>query len=97
VRRQPVSAGPAPHYAEIRQLIDRHCSMCHARAPTHKGIAAPPNGAIFDSADALRRYAPRIYERAVASHNMPLGNETGMTADERARLGAWINAGAKGG
>jgi uncharacterized membrane protein len=26
---------------------------------------------------------------------MPLGNLTGMTDDERARLGAWIDAGAK--
>jgi uncharacterized membrane protein len=25
---------------------------------------------------------------------MPLGNATGMTADERAQLGAWIHAGA---
>jgi uncharacterized membrane protein len=26
---------------------------------------------------------------------MPLGNETGMTPEDRARLGAWIQAGAK--
>jgi uncharacterized membrane protein len=93
--RQPAAA-PVPRYAQVRQLIDRHCSMCHARAPTHAGITAPPNGAVFDSADALRRYAPKIYQRAVLTDSMPLGNETGMTADERARLGAWTRDGAKG-
>ncbi|MDB5678594.1 urate hydroxylase PuuD [Sphingomonas bacterium] len=96
--RQPPAAATAaaPTYADIRALIDRHCSMCHAQVPTHPGIAAPPNGVVFDSADALRRHAPQIYERAVMSDNMPLGNETGMTKDERAQLGAWIQAGAKG-
>jgi uncharacterized membrane protein len=33
---------------------------------------------------------------AVASRAMPLGNETGMTDQDRARLGAWIKAGAPG-
>jgi uncharacterized membrane protein len=32
---------------------------------------------------------------AVASRAMPLGNETGMTDAERAKLGSWIQAGAK--
>jgi uncharacterized membrane protein len=31
---------------------------------------------------------------AVASHAMPLGNETGLTDAQRAQLGAWIKAGA---
>ena len=95
VRRPAAVSGPAPSYAEIRRIVDRHCSMCHTGAPTHDGISAAPNGASFDTAEALHRYAPKIYDRAVASDNMPLGNETGMTEAERARLGAWIEAGAK--
>jgi uncharacterized membrane protein len=96
VRQQPAVSGPVPAYAEIRQIVDRHCSTCHSRTPGHQGIAVPPNGATFDTADDLRRHAKNIYERAVATDNMPLGNETGMTPEERARLGAWIRAGAKG-
>ncbi|THD37289.1 MAG: hypothetical protein E7773_04460 [Sphingomonas sp.] len=96
-RQAPVApAGAAPSYAEIRTLVDRHCSMCHAGKPTHPGITAPPNGAVFDSEAALRAHAPQILERAVKSDNMPLGNETGMTAAERAKLGAWIQANSKG-
>lgn len=89
-------SGAPPTYADIRVLIDRHCAMCHAAAPTHPGISAPPNGAAFDSEEELRRHAQQIYARAVLTENMPLGNETGMTPAERARLGAWIQAGAKG-
>jgi len=50
---------------------------------------------VFDTPEHIGEFAPRIFERAVASHGMPLGNETGMTDDERATLGAWIKAGAK--
>ena len=95
LQRPAAAPSTVPSYAEIRTLVDRHCTMCHASAPTHPGIAAPPNGAVFDSADALRAHAAQIYQRAVATDNMPLGNETGMTPDERAKLGAWLQAGAK--
>ncbi|MGA0601938.1 urate hydroxylase PuuD [Caulobacter sp. KR2-114] len=92
--RPKVAAAPVPAYAEVRTLVDRHCVMCHAAHPTHAGIAAAPNGAMFDTAQGLKARADKIYERAVATHSMPLGNETGMTDAERARLGAWIKAGA---
>ena len=92
----PVAGGKAPTYADIRPLVDRHCMMCHSASPTHAGISAPPNGAIFDSEDALRRHAQQIYARAVLTDDMPLGNETGMTPAERAKLGAWLDATTKG-
>ncbi|HEX7759046.1 MAG TPA: urate hydroxylase PuuD [Caulobacteraceae bacterium] len=85
----------APTYAAVRTIVDKHCVMCHAAHPNHAGIATAPNGAMYDTAAGLEKYAPKIYERAVATHSMPLGNETGMTDAERARLGAWIRAGAK--
>jgi uncharacterized membrane protein len=50
---------------------------------------------MFDTAEGLQKHADRIYERAVATQSMPLGNETGMSQAERAELGAWIKAGAK--
>jgi len=90
------AAGAPPSYADIRVLVDRHCTMCHATSPTHPGISAPPNGVVFDSEEALRRHAQQIYARAVLTDSMPLGNETGMTPAERAKLGAWLQAGAKG-
>ncbi|MBL8770697.1 MAG: urate hydroxylase PuuD [Phenylobacterium sp.] len=94
-RPQPAQAVAVPAYAEVRAIVDRHCVACHAAAPTHRGVPVAPNGAMFDTAEGLQKHAQRIYERAVATTSMPQGNETGMTADERARLGAWIKAGAK--
>ena len=85
---------PVP-FATARAIVDKHCATCHSPAPTHKGFNAPPNGAIFNTPEHIQKYAARIHERAVATTSMPLGNETGMTDDERAQLGAWIKQGAK--
>ena len=94
-RPKPPEAERVPAYAEVRAIVDRHCVVCHAANPTHKGIPTAPSGAMFDTAEGLQKYAERIYERAVASKSMPMGNETGITDAERAALGAWIKAGAK--
>jgi uncharacterized membrane protein len=91
----PPAAVPVPPVAEVRAIIDRHCVMCHAARPTHKGIPSAPLGAMYDTDAGLQKYAAKIYDRAVASHAMPLNNETHMTDAERASLGAWIKAGAK--
>ncbi|WP_293453577.1 urate hydroxylase PuuD [Phenylobacterium sp.] len=94
-RPKPPTVAEVPAYAEVRAIVDRHCVMCHAAHPTHKGVPVAPNGAMFDTAEGLQQRADKIYERAVASTSMPQGNETGMTDEERAKLGAWIKAGAK--
>lgn len=86
-------AGVVP-FTEVRAIIDKHCVACHSARPTNPAFATAPNGVAYDTEDEIRRYAPRIHERAVATDSMPLGNETGMTGEERARLGAWIAAGA---
>ena len=92
---KPAEAGVTPaSFPEVQAMIGKHCQTCHSATPTHKGFTAPPNGVAYDTPEQIRTYAPRIYDRAVANHSMPLGNETGMTEDERARLGAWIKAGA---
>ena len=87
--------GPVPPFSRVQALIGAHCVMCHSAHPTHKGFTAPPNNAVFDTPEHIQTYAPRIYDMAVASHAMPLGNETGLTEAERAELGAWVKAGAK--
>ena len=87
-------SGEVP-FATAQGIIQKHCVMCHAATPTHVGFSAPPLGATFDTPEHIRTYAPKINERAVLSTSMPLGNETGMTDEERAQLGAWIKQGAK--
>ena len=95
VKPKPPAGGPVPAFAEVRAIVDRHCVMCHAATPTHRGVPTAPNRAAFDTDEGLRRHAAKIYERAVATHAMPQGDETHITDLERAKLGAWIKAGAK--
>ena len=88
----PAVTGKAVSRAEVRRIIRTHCSPCHSDTPLHAGIPAAPKGIMFDTMDEIRAHAAEIEEQAVKSNNMPLGNETGMTPEERARLGAGLAA-----
>ncbi|MEL7028336.1 MAG: urate hydroxylase PuuD [Pseudomonadota bacterium] len=95
----PVAAIPedrfTPAFVEVRAIVDKHCVNCHAARPEHELFDSPPAGVILSHPQQIRRYASQIYAQSVASDIMPMGNETGMTAAERAALGAWIDAGAE--
>jgi uncharacterized membrane protein len=80
---------------EAAAIIQQRCITCHSAVPTDAFFKAPPKGIAFDSAAEIRRYAPMIARVAVATKMMPLRNQTGMTDEERALLGAWI-AGSTG-
>jgi uncharacterized membrane protein len=81
-------------FETVHAIVEKHCVMCHSSTPTHPGFTAPPAGVVFDTPEHIAGFAPRIQAMAVATKAMPLGNETGMTEAERAKLGAWIAAGA---
>lgn len=83
--------------AEVRQIVRTHCSACHSDTPVHAGIAEAPKGIMFDTMDEIKKYAAAIKTQAVKTNNMPLGNETGMTDDERKKLGAGLEALEKAG
>ncbi|MFC4346381.1 urate hydroxylase PuuD [Kordiimonas lipolytica] len=82
-------------FGQVQAVLGKHCNMCHAAAPTHEFFPEAPGGVMFDTADQVVQYAPKIMEQAVMSDIMPLGNETGMTDEERALLGKWIEDGAR--
>jgi len=82
----PGQAG-TPTYAEIEPILATHCSGCH-------NVNPPPMGVALDSWEHVSAASARIKAVAVDSHAMPLGNPTGMTAEERQTLGAWIAAGS---
>ncbi len=88
-------ADTAVTFGDVRVIVHRHCNSCHAAAPAHELFPEAPGGVMFDTADQVIQYAPRIMEQAVLSDIMPLGNETGMTEEERALLGKWIEDGAR--
>lgn len=68
----------------------------HSVAPTQPGFAEAPNGVIFDTADQIVGRAQQIYQQAVVTKNMPFGNLTNITQEERDLLAAWVQEGAPG-
>ncbi|MCB1380547.1 MAG: urate hydroxylase PuuD [Alphaproteobacteria bacterium] len=71
-------------------IVQARCASCHAVTPKDPTIKAAPKGIALESLDELRRYAVQVETQAVKNRAMPLGNRTGMTPEERIKLGAWI-------
>ena len=88
-------AGSAATFTEIAPIVTERCAVCHAAHPTYAGITAAPAGVLLDSPAHIVANASQIRAQAVTTHAMPLGNVTHITQTERAKLGAWIDAGAK--
>jgi uncharacterized membrane protein len=89
-KRSAVAGGVSDE--EVVALAHKHCVMCHAAKPTKEGFAEAPKGVKLETVEEIKRYTAQIDLQAVKNNAMPLGNETNMTDEERARLGAWIAA-----
>ncbi len=87
--------GGAVEFAQVQQIVEARCQVCHSATPRFQGIAEPPKGVMFDTPAEIVAHASQIYTQAVASRAMPLSNLTGITEKERQTLGIWIAAGSK--
>jgi len=87
------SDGGAVEYARVREILVARCVTCHAEEPAHRLFDAPPGGVTLETLEEAVAWAARIEAVAVDTRIMPLGNFTGMTDEERAILGRWIEAG----
>ena len=76
---------------EAMTIVQKHCTSCHAAKPSNEGFDAPPKNILLENIDQLSRHGKQVVQFAVQTRAMPLGNETGMTADERLKLGAWVD------
>jgi uncharacterized membrane protein len=72
-------------------VVQAHCSSCHAAKPTDRTVKVAPKGIQLETLEELKRYSAQIMVQAVNSKAMPMGNKTGMTDEERLKLGAWIS------
>ena len=81
----PATAAPAPTLAEVRAILDQRCLQCHGAQVQMKNVR-------LDSDESVRQQAQAIYQQVVVTRLMPMNNATGITEDERARIGAWFNA-----
>ena len=87
------TAGGAVTDADAQNIVTRHCLTCHAKNPSHPAFKEPPKNVSLESVAEMRRYAQQIYMQTVQNRAMPLGNQTGMTDEERDALGRWVNRG----
>lgn len=89
------AAGERVPFPVARQIVAARCVSCHSAAPTDEVFRVAPGGVVLDTPEQLRVRAEAIRSRAVVLRTMPLANKTGMTEDERALLGRWIDQGAR--
>jgi uncharacterized membrane protein len=84
----------AANLERVQSIIGQRCAPCHAQSPTEPGFIAPPNGVLLETPDQVLARAGQVSEQ-LWTQNMPLGNLTGMTAEERALLLAWLGGGVR--
>ncbi|MDP2317056.1 MAG: urate hydroxylase PuuD [Pseudomonadota bacterium] len=80
--------GPAVGWSEVAPIVSARCTPCHATAPTMAGFTAPPKGYVLET-EAHAAVSAALIRTQVETQVMPLGNLTGMTPEERAKLVAW--------
>jgi uncharacterized membrane protein len=80
--------------AQATSILDHRCVPCHSRTPTQAGFSAPPNGVVLNSPEQVRARRADVVKQ-LTLRTMPLGNVTGMTDAERARLLQWLIQGAR--
>jgi len=74
-------------FAQVQQLMEQHCIMCHGAQMQSKNVR-------LDSPEAIRQHALSLYQQTVVTRQMPMNNATGMTEAERALIAVWFRAGA---
>ncbi len=87
------SGGTAVPFTRAQAIVQARCVPCHSVHPTK--VNSAPMGIVFDTPKQIATQASLIEQVAVSTKVMPLGNQTGMTQEERDALGAWIRQGAK--
>ncbi|WP_158969357.1 urate hydroxylase PuuD [Paraglaciecola sp. L3A3] len=76
--------------AQAWNIIITHCASCHSDTPTSTMFAIAPLGLMLDNIEQVKQHADKIYARAVTNKDMPLGNLSQMTEEQRVTLGNWL-------
>ncbi len=91
-RQSQVLNQEAVNIEEVQLIIEKHCVSCHASEPSSAIFAVAPNGFMLDTKEQIIKHKNQIYQQAVISKAMPLGNTTNMTDEERDKLRVWAEA-----
>ncbi len=90
----------APHFAEVKELVQGRCIMCHAQEPGFEGFIVAPKNVKFETDAQIARLAREIYLQAGRSRAMPppaVAREgIELSSDERRLLVKWYEGAVKG-
>ena len=81
------AAGQPASFAQVRQVLDQRCAMCHNAQVQNKGVA-------LHTPELLKQHAQAVYQQSVVLKLMPFNNATAITDDERAVIKRWFESGA---
>jgi uncharacterized membrane protein len=81
------AAAPPPSFAQVQQVVEQRCAMCHNAQVVSKNVQ-------LHTPDLIVQQAQSIYQQAVVLKAMPMNNATQITDAERAVLKRWYEAGA---
>jgi uncharacterized membrane protein len=82
------SAAAAPKFAEIQSIVAERCAACHNAQVISKNVQ-------LHTPELIAKNAQAMYQQTVVTRIMPMANSTQITEIERAKIGAWVLAGAK--
>jgi uncharacterized membrane protein len=85
---QPAAAAlPTPTLAQVKQVVDQRCTLCHNAAVQQKNVA-------LHTPELIRQHAQNVYQQVAVLKVMPLNNATQMSDAERTLIRRWFEAGA---
>ena len=84
----PAASATPVTYAQVKQVLEQRCYMCHGEAAQMKGIR-------LDQIESVRTHAQGIYQQVVVTRQMPMNNATQITEDERQLIARWYQQGAR--
>ncbi|MEM6307397.1 MAG: cysteine desulfurase, partial [Pseudomonadota bacterium] len=79
-------------FAQVHDIMQTRCAMCHAAEPLWPGMYWPPKGVVLEHPNDTARQAQQIYLQAGLSHAMPPGNISNLSQADRDVIIAWYTA-----
>ncbi len=86
----------ANNFAQVSEIVQSRCSMCHTREPFYENISRAPKDIILDNDKSIAKYARQIALQSGYSRAMPPGNISYMEEVEREIIIDWYRLGLKG-
>ena len=85
----------APTLAQIHDIIQDHCVMCHSANPVHETFRFAPSGVVLETEAQVAAYAREIYVHAGRTNAMPPSGISFMESSERDAIIRWYEAAAR--